>query len=318
MFFLRTQSRNSLLFIFACSFGIPLLLAIIHILFTKSIFYSVAGLTLFLLGLLLWLRNKNIARNRARLALRNQEEGIPSNQITVNRNHSPYVNTEGGNYNREIGRDYIQGNSIKGDLVTKNITIEGQKVEVSSDYSQTLGDFKEILDDMILKSSNPVEAISQFARELAEELRKQPEIKVYLDAKQSSNEQEVVNKFIIDLLTKSYDQISQINQIIQTSQITRTNQIQRINNPSNVEYIEYYTHNNELDRDTIEYKEYMINLAKDHENMWHFRIQREDDSFLDLGKQRRFSSKDNAIGTAKKKVEQDRIARWKIDGNTSE
>lgn len=314
MFFLRTQSRDSLLFIFACSFGIPLLLAIIHILFTKSIFYSVVGLTLLLLGFLLRLRNKN----RARLALINQVEVIPSNQITVNTNDTSYVDTRGGNYNRKIGRDYIQGNSIKGDLVTKNITIEGQKVEVSSDYSQTLGDFKEILDDMILKSSNPVEAISQFARELAEELRKQPEIKVYLDAKQSSNEQEVVNKFIIDLLTKSYDQISQINQIMQTSQIIRTNQIQRINNPSNLEYIEYYTPNNELDRDTIEYNEYTINLAKDHENMWHFRIQREDDSFLNLGKQRRFSSKDNAIGTAKKKVQKDRIARWKINGNTFE
>ena len=312
MLFLRIKSRKSLLFIVGCSFCISLLLALIHSAFIINIYISIIGLSLSLSGAFLHFRNQNIAKDQIKLIAVKQIIPPLNNHKKIEPIVNRTVNTNGASYNENIGRDYVGR-----DLVTKNITLEGQRVEISSDYSQTLGDFKDILNEMIVQSSNAVEAISQFGRELAEELRKNPEIKVNLNAQVDSSEQELVNNIIIDLLTKSYDEISQIHQIVQTSQITRTNQLQRINNSRDLEYIEYCIASNEIDRDTREYNEYTIYLAKDHENMWHVGIKRKDDSSLHLSKQRRFSSKDNAIGTAKKKIDKDRMLRWKISGNTS-
>ncbi|MHC5825432.1 MAG: hypothetical protein ACYT04_58685, partial [Nostoc sp.] len=129
---------------------------------------------------------------------------------------------------------------------------------------------------------------------------------------------ELANKIIIDLLTKSYDQLSQINQITQitrTDQINQSSQIQKLNNSNALEYTYYIPDN---DRDVIPYNGYRIYLAKDHVNMWNLEIQRENGSPLDLSKQRRFSSKDNAIGTAKKKIDKDRMANWKSNINNPE
>ncbi|WP_392530189.1 hypothetical protein [Nostoc sp. C117] len=272
---------------------------------------TIVGLTSLFSGIFLHFRNQYLANNQPRLATIKQIISTPNQQRTVN--------TNGGDYNESIGRDYIGRDSIK-----KYINIKNEQVEIGSDISETLGDFKDILNEMIIKSSDPVEAISQFAKELAEELRKQPEVKANFDDKGDSSEQELANKIIIDLLTKSYDQISQINQTIQITQpdqINQSSQIQKINSSSALEYT-YYISNNENeyknDRDDISYNGYTIYLAKDHENMWNIEIQREDNSLLDLSKQRRFSSKDNAIGTAKKKIDKDRIASWKSSINPLE
>lgn len=311
------KSLKLLLLILGCSFFISLLLALIHIILTINITSAILGLTLLISSIITYFWNQKIEKNKYRLEPIKQVEVIPNNQKTVektnettlhrtvNTNGITCINTEGGNYNKEIGRDYIQG-----DLVTKNITIEGQRLEINSDYSQTLGDLKDVLNEVIVKSSDAVEAISHFAEELIEELRKQPEVKVNLNGKENSNEQELVNKIIIDLLTKSYDQISQINQI---TRITPTYQLQNLRNLSNsrdLEYLEYYTED-ESDRNTIEYNGYIIDLAKDHDNMWSFIIQKKDSNFLHLSNQRRTKSKDHAIGKAKTIIDKDRMSNWK-------
>ncbi|MCJ8280674.1 MAG: hypothetical protein MJK14_12440 [Rivularia sp. ALOHA_DT_140] len=187
------------------------------------------------------------------------------------------------------------------------ITINNKQVEISSDISQTLSDFKDILNEMIIKSPDPVEAISCFAKELIEELRDKPEIKPNLKAQEDSDEQKLVNRIIIDLLTKSYEQI---NQIIQTYPINQSNQIQNMNTVRNLEYPEFYITTYENDRDVIEYKGYIIELAKDHDNMWNFKIRRENNPDLCFSSQRRSRSKDNAIGKAKKKNNEDRMLNW--------
>ena len=308
MFFLRIKSRNSLLFIVVGSFCISLLLALIHTAFIISIFTTILGLTLFLSGMFLHLRNQSIVKTQPRLA--------PIKQIIPTRNKQRTVNTNGGAYNEKIKRDYI------GRDLNKYIKIKNQEVKISADISETLGDFKDILNEMIVKSSEPGEVISQFAKELAEELRKQPDVKASFDEKEDSSEQELANKIIIDLLTKSYDQLSQINQITQITRpdkINQSSQIQKLNNSNALEYTYYIPNNdNDNDRDVIPYNGYTIYLAKDHENMWNLEIQREDSSPLNLSKQRRLSSKDNAIGTAKKKIDNDRIANWKSNINNLE
>ncbi len=305
MFFLRIKSRNSLLFIVVGSFCISLLLALIHTAFTINIIISIFGLTSFLSGIFLYLRNQRIVKIQPRLAA--------IKQIIPTTNKQRTVNTNGGAYNEKIGRDYIGR-----DYVNKYINIKNEEVEISADISETLGDFKDILNEIIVKSSDPGQVISQFSQELAEELRKQPEVKASFNEKEDSSEQELANKIIIDLLTKSYDQLSQINQITQitrTDQINQSSQIQKLNNSSPLEYTYYIPDN---DRDVILYNGYTIYLAKDHVNMWNLEIQREDGSPLDLIKRRRFSSKDNAIGTAKKKIDKDRITNWKSNINNPE
>lgn len=305
MFFLRIKSRNSLLFIVVGSFCISLLLALIHTAFTINIIISIFGLTSFLSGIFLYLRNQSIVKIQPRLAA--------IKQIIPTTNKQRTVNTNGGAYNEKIGRDYIGRNYVK-----KYINIKNEEVEISADILETLGDFKDILNEIIVKSSDPGQVISQFSQELAEELRKQPEVKASFNEKEDSSEQELANKIIIDLLTKSYDQLSQINQITQitrTDQINQSSQIQKLNNSSPLEYTYYIPDN---DRDVILYNGYTIYLAKDHVNMWNLEIQREDGSPLDLIKRRRFSSKDNAIGTAKKKIDKDRITNWKSNINNPE
>ncbi|MCC5634218.1 hypothetical protein LC613_43230 [Nostoc sphaeroides CHAB 2801] len=314
------KSLKLLLLILGCSFFISLLLALIHIILTINITSAILGLTLLISSIITHFWNQNTEKNKHRLEPIKQVEVIANNQRivettaeakvnttdprTVNTKGSTYIDTGSGNYNKEIRGDYIQGNSIGRDLVTKNITIEGQPVEISSDYSQTLGDLKDILNEMMVKSSNVGDAISHFAEELIQELRKQPEVKVNLNETENSSDQELVNKIIIDLLTKSYDQISQI------TRITRTNQIQNLSNSRDLEYVEYYI-DNESDRETREYNGYIIHLAKDHDNMWSFRIQRQDSNFLNLSSQRRTRSKDNAIGKAKSIIDKDRMSDWK-------
>ncbi|MBN3948654.1 MAG: hypothetical protein HWQ38_20220 [Nostoc sp. NMS7] len=302
---MRIKSRNSLLFIVVGSFCISLLLALIHTAFTINIIISIFGLTSFLSGIFLYLRNQRIVKIQPRLAA--------IKQIIPTTNKQRTVNTNGGAYNEKIGRDYIGR-----DYVNKYINIKNEEVEISADISETLGDFKDILNEIIVKSSDPGQVISQFSQELAEELRKQPEVKASFNEKEDSSEQELANKIIIDLLTKSYDQLSQINQITQitrTDQINQSSQIQKLNNSSPLEYTYYIPDN---DRDVILYNGYTIYLAKDHVNMWNLEIQREDGSPLDLIKRRRFSSKDNAIGTAKKKIDKDRITNWKSNINNPE
>ncbi|MHC5830450.1 MAG: hypothetical protein ACYT04_84545, partial [Nostoc sp.] len=108
----------------------------------------------------LQLRNQSIVKTQPRLA--------PIKQTIPTTNKQRTVNTNGGAYNEKIGGNYIGRDSVK-----KYINIKNQEVEISADISETLGDFKDILNEIIVKSSDPGQVISQFAQELAEELRKQ-------------------------------------------------------------------------------------------------------------------------------------------------
>lgn len=308
-----------LLFTVICSFFLSLLIALIHTTLTVNINVAVLGLTLLISSIITFFYNEKLKRDKDKIEPIKHIELIESHRKSVQGDNNRAVQGENnravqGDGNQVVGRDYSEN---------KNITINNKQVEISSDISQTLGDFKDIINEMMDKNPNPVDVISQFAKELTEELCKQPELKISFNAEEYSSEKELANKIIIDLLTKSYDEISQINQVIQTS-LTRTDQasqIQKVNNSNVLEYTYYIPNENEYnnDRDNILYKEYTIYLAKDHENMWHLDIKRENDSPLDLSKQRRFSSKDNAIGTAKKKIDKDRMAIWKISNiNTLE
>ncbi|MEH2275299.1 MAG: hypothetical protein V7K40_11045 [Nostoc sp.] len=72
------------------------------------------------------------------------------------------------------------------------------------------------------QSSNALESISEFAKELTEELRNRPEVKVCFCVGENISAHELVKEIFINLLTKNYNKISkkyQSNVIIQPNKI---------------------------------------------------------------------------------------------------
>ncbi|MEH2394376.1 MAG: hypothetical protein V7K21_22865 [Nostoc sp.] len=53
------------------------------------------------------------------------------------------------------------------------------------------------------QSSNALESISEFAKELAEELRNRPEVKVCFGVNENISAHELVNEIFLDLLTNN-------------------------------------------------------------------------------------------------------------------
>ncbi|WP_335116427.1 hypothetical protein [Nostoc sp.] len=72
------------------------------------------------------------------------------------------------------------------------------------------------------QSSNALELISEFAKELTEELRNRPEVKVCFGVDENISAHELVNKIFLNFLTKTYNQIIkkyESNLIIQRNNI---------------------------------------------------------------------------------------------------
>ncbi|BAZ71210.1 hypothetical protein NIES4106_60070 (plasmid) [Fischerella sp. NIES-4106] len=271
------KSRNSL-FIVVCSFGISLIIALIHTVFTINIIVSIFGLTLFFSGLFLTLINNNIVNIKPILAL--------IKRIVSTTNNQRIITTNGGNYNENIGRD-----SIGRDYINQYITIGERQVEVSpDDIVQTCDDLKDILTEMIAQSSKPVEAISEFAKELAEQLREHPEVKMRFNVEEDSSEKELVDGIIKVLLTQEYYQIENIN----TS-----------GELGNIKYLENDKNSEEQYKKSISYKGYTIGLLKGRNNKWIYRIQRNDSSFLKNPNRGGSYVEDYAIKKAKAEIDKE-------------
>lgn len=312
MLFLRKISINSLLLIVICSFCISLLFALIHATFTINTVKSIVGFTLFLSGIFLHFKNKNAVKIYPKLAPSKQIESTVNEQITVI--------TDGGNYNEKIERDYIGRDYIGRDSVNKNIkniTVGDREVKINpNDIVETFDELRDILTQSIIQSSNALEAISEFAKELTEELRNHPEVKVCFGVDENISIQELVNKIFIDLLTKTYDQINEINQSHQLTRITQPDQIQKINIAKGSEFIEHFEYhgNNEYD---ILYKEYTIYLFQEKLKRWLYRIKRSDSSiFVEHSKHSRNIY--FAIGRAIDQIDHEIDFKWKNSINNPE
>ncbi|MHC5833892.1 MAG: hypothetical protein ACYT04_000000102295, partial [Nostoc sp.] len=64
---------------------------------------------------------------------------------------------------------------------------------------ETFDQFRDILVQSITQSSNALESISEFAKELTEELRNHPEVKVCFGVDEDISAQELANKVIAAL-----------------------------------------------------------------------------------------------------------------------
>ena len=305
MFFSRKKLLISVV-ILICSFFISLLLVLVHIILTVNITSAIFGLTLLTSSIITYFYNQNIAKNKSKLTLINRVQVIPSNERTVEttvetRVHRT-VNTNGSPYNENIegdfiGRDSIEttirrkvdigsgiyNESIAGDLIgrdsvtknIKNITVGNREVEINpNDIFETFDEFRDILAQSIAQSSNALEAISEFVKELTEQLCNHPEVKVCFGVDENISVQELVNKIFVDLLTQTSNQINEINQ---SNSIIQPDLIQKINISRSSVFIEHFEAG-ENNQHNFVYKGYTVNLSYKSSKGWRYKIKRSDSS----------------------------------------
>ncbi|HBW33625.1 MAG TPA: hypothetical protein DEF48_26840 [Nostoc sp. UBA8866] len=294
--------------LFSCC--ISLLLILIHKNFNseKDIFWKLLGLTSFISGvlgflidILLYFNSQNKLKRKVKLVRTKQEKTISEHQIIWN--------SKGGNIEQNIARDFIGRDAVTNN--NKKITIKNREVEVNpNNIIQTFDDFRDILAQSIIQSSDALEAIREFAQELTEQLRNQPEVKSSFGVDKNISINGLLKEVFIELLTKNYNQI---NEKDENGLIVHSNKIEGMNisKTSNfIEYFKYWGHNNY----DIIYKTYTIQLFQEEGKLWHYRIKRSDSSFLEKtnGKPRlRSSDIYTAIGKAIREIEREITKTWK-------
>ncbi|MBW4426964.1 MAG: hypothetical protein KME50_21590 [Nostoc desertorum CM1-VF14] len=280
---------------------ISLLLALIYRTFNINIIQTIGGLTsLFsglLLDLILYLNNQKKLKRQAKI--------IPIQQRIFTSKHQIIIDTGGGDLEQKIARDFIGGNATINN--TKNITVKDRKVEINpNNITNTFDDFRDILVQSINQSSDALEAISEFAKELTEQLRNQPELKSSFGVDDNISIQKLVKEIFIDLLTNNYNQIGKE---YPSNLIVKPAAIEPISISSSSQFIEYFSDcgNNEYD---VIYKNYTIHLFQDELKWWRYKIKRSDTSFIERTNRKRSRNIYLGIGKAIIEIEKELTNNW--------
>ncbi|MEH1869937.1 hypothetical protein [Nostoc sp.] len=297
---LTRKSKYSLLFIILFSCCISLLLALIHSRFNINIVKTIVGLTLFLSGFLLdifsYLNNQKKLKRQVKL--------VPLRQTIPASKHQIVFDTKGGDLEQNIRGNFIGRDAINN---TKNITIRDRKVEVNpNNIINTFDEFRDILVQSINQSSDASVAISEFAKELTDQLRNQPEVKSCFGVDENISLQELIKEIFIDLLTKSYNQIGKE---YSSNLIVKPDTIEPINISNTSQFIEYFRDcgNNEYD---VIYQSYTIHLFQDELKWWRYKIKRSDSSFIEKTNRTRTRNIYLAIGKAIIEIEREITKNW--------
>ncbi|MEG3861247.1 hypothetical protein [Microcoleus sp. herbarium12] len=144
----------------------------------KYVFSVVLGIIIIALGLYLYLKRQRGVRDNHKLSDLDDQ-----NNSTINYD----INTGGGNYNRVIKGNYVQGDYIN---------IQDKRVDMSKDISSILDDFRVILTKMQSQGLSIEQAVTQMAKELAEESRKKPYVKGKFHIDENAGDSEVFQEFV--------------------------------------------------------------------------------------------------------------------------
>ncbi|MEH2269555.1 MAG: hypothetical protein V7K68_14155 [Nostoc sp.] len=298
---LTRKSKYSLLFLALLCFCISLLLALIHSTFNINLVSTIVGLTLFFSGfsldIFLHLKNQNRLKRQVRLV--QVKQTIPTS------NHQTIIDTRGGNLKQNIAGNLV-GRDVNSHNI-KNITVRDREVEINpNNIIETFEQFRDILVQSITQSSDALESISEFAKELTEELRNRPEVKVCFGVDENISTQELINEIFIDLLTKAYKQNSDNNP---NNLIIQPDKIEEINTYNGSEFIESfrYSGNNEYD---VIYQAYTIHLFQEEFKWWRYKIRRSDVSYLERANRQRSGNIYFAIGKAIIEIEKELTNIW--------
>ncbi len=198
----------------------------------------------------------------------------------VKNNHKPYdlkdknnstinhdINTGGGNYNK------VEGNYIQGDY----INIQDNRVDMSKDITSILNDFQAILTEMKIQGSSTEQAITQMAKELAEETRKKPYVKGKFHIDENADNSEVFERFVRLLI---------------------------LNNNESNQVTGYETVATDYGQETS-YQRHTVYLESDRNDYWYYKI---NGPFCnESGKS---LSKEMAIDDAREKIDEARFSDW--------
>ncbi|RUS92413.1 hypothetical protein DSM106972_099100 [Dulcicalothrix desertica PCC 7102] len=220
------------------------------------------GIIIFIALIYLYLKQKMHIKNNKKL----------DNLEDKSNFHTNYdINTNGGNYNRLIEGDCIQGDYIN---------IQNNRVDISKDVTSILDDFRVILTKMQNQGYSTEQAVAQMAKELASETRKKPYVKDKFHIDENVDDSEVYDEFIRFL-------------IINNHLLNQKTQYYRVDTDE-----EDY-------EEEIDYKGYTIYLESDQDGVWHYKI---DDALLSATGEHYF--KEFAIDEAKGKIDKERFSNW--------
>jgi len=168
-----------------------------------------------------------------------RQGGVKDNQKSYNledKNNSTInhdINTGGGNYNRVVEGNYIQGDYIN---------IQDNRVDMSKDITSILDDFRAILNEMKSQGYSTEQAVTQMAEELAKETRKKPYVKGKFHIDENAGDSEVYETFV-RLLIRNHS----------------------FNQTTGYEGLED-------DGEEINYKKHTIYLESDKDDRWYYKI----------------------------------------------
>ena len=149
-------------------------------------FGIIIGIIILAIGIYLYFKRQITLRNNHKLY-----DDENKNNSTINYD----INTGGGNFNRVVEGNYIQGDYIN---------IQDNRVDMSKDISSILDDFRAILTEMKSQGYNTQQAATQMAKELAAETRKNPYVKGKFHIDENADDTEVFE--FMRLLILTFDQ----------------------------------------------------------------------------------------------------------------
>ncbi len=118
------------------------------------------------------------------------------NNSTINHD----INTGGGNYNRVVEGNYIQGDYIN---------IQDNRIDMSKDITSILDDFRAILNEMKSQGYSTDQAVTQMAEELAKETRNKSYVKGKFHIDENAADSEVYETFVRLLIRNhSFNQVT--------------------------------------------------------------------------------------------------------------
>lgn len=224
----------------------------------KYVFSIILGIIILALGLYLYLKRQRGVRDNHKLS-----DLEDRNNSTINYD----INTGGGNFNRVVEGNYIQGDYIN---------VQDNRVDMSKDITSILNDFRVILTQMQSQGYSIEQAVTQMAKELAEETRKKPYVKGKFHIDENADDSEVFQEFVRLLIQHKH----------LFSQTTG--------------YEEEENYGEE-----INYKGHTIYLESDKDDHWYYKINgplcnESGDRYL----------KSSAIDEAKGKIDEARFSNW--------
>ena len=264
-----SNTEKSIYLILAASLIIPVSQLVFQLIVENKYVVGITiGIIVLTIGLYLYLKRQRGVRDNQKIYDFEDKNNSPINHD---------INTGGGNYNRVIKGNYIQGDYIK---------IQDKRVDLSKNITSILDDFRLILTKMQNQGYSTEQAVTQMAKELAEETRKKPYVKSKFHIDENADDSEAFEIFVRLLILSNHP----LNQKIPM-------------------YPMYQVYSGDEDSENhgeeINYKGYTIYLESDKDGNWHYSI----DGIMYDNTGESFS-KYLAIDEAKGKIDEERFSKW--------